>query len=121
MKFFCDVHISYKLVRHLNSLGFETIHVNDILDKWLTTDKDICQYADKKNFIVVSKDSDFRNSFYIEKTPLKLIKINLGNIPNNELVQIITDNLLQIEKLEIYNSFIVEIDLKSVQFNIQND
>ena len=32
MKFLCDVHISYKLVSHLKSMGFETIHVNDILD-----------------------------------------------------------------------------------------
>ena len=30
MKFICDVHISYKLVRHLKHLGFETLHVNDL-------------------------------------------------------------------------------------------
>ncbi len=33
MRFICDVHISFKIVRHLNSLGYETIHVNDILVK----------------------------------------------------------------------------------------
>jgi predicted nuclease of predicted toxin-antitoxin system len=27
MKFLCDVHISFKLVKHLGALGFETIHV----------------------------------------------------------------------------------------------
>ena len=107
MKFLCDVHISYKLVRYLNSLGFDTVHVNDILDKWLTSDKKICGYADKENRIVISKDSDFRNSFYIEKTPLKLIKISLGNVPNTKLIQIITDNLHQINILNEQTSFIV--------------
>ncbi|SHJ42310.1 Predicted nuclease, contains PIN domain, potential toxin-antitoxin system component [Tangfeifania diversioriginum] len=121
MKFLCDVHISYKLVRHLTSRGYETIHVNDILDKWLTSDKQICEYADQKDFIVISKDSDFRNSFYVKRTPSKLIKINLGNISNSELVQIITDNLPQIQKLNKNSSFIVEINLNSVSFNIQKD
>lgn len=121
MKFLCDVHISYKLVNHLNSLGFEAIHVNQILDKWLTSDKKICDFADKENYIVISKDADFRNSFYIEKTPAKLIKISLGNISNTQLIQIITDNLPKIQKLNDYSSFIVEINMNSVLFNIQKN
>lgn len=121
MKFICDVHISYKLVKYLNSLGYETIHVNDIFDKWLTSDKQISEYADQKDFIVISKDSDFRNSFYVERTPSKLIKISLGNIPNSKLIQIITDNLPQIQKLNKNSSFIVEINMNSVLFNIQKD
>lgn len=43
MKFLCDVHISYKVVSFLTGLGYETVHVNQILDKWLTKDKDICK------------------------------------------------------------------------------
>lgn len=33
MKFLCDVHISHKIVAHLKILGFEAIHVNNILDR----------------------------------------------------------------------------------------
>ncbi len=33
MMFLCDVHISHKIVAHLKSLGFEAIHVNNILDR----------------------------------------------------------------------------------------
>ncbi|MBN1767399.1 MAG: DUF5615 family PIN-like protein, partial [Prolixibacteraceae bacterium] len=33
MRFLCDVHISYKLTKYLIALGFDTIHVNEILDK----------------------------------------------------------------------------------------
>jgi predicted nuclease of predicted toxin-antitoxin system len=63
MKFLCDVHIPYKLVKHLRLKGFEVFHVNEILDKWITTDSKICFFADENDLIVITKDSDFRNSY----------------------------------------------------------
>jgi len=60
MRFLCDVHISFKVQKHLNSLGFETIHVNNILDSWFSKDSDISKYADENDLIVITKDSDFR-------------------------------------------------------------
>lgn len=118
MKFLCDVHISYKTVQHLNSLGFKTVHVNEILKKWHSTDSEICAFADKNNFIIVTKDSDFRNSFYIKKTPKKLIKINLGNCSNAELNKILSDIIEEIKKLSVYNYFIVEIDKNNILYNL---
>ena len=118
MKFICDVHISYKLVNHLRILGFEVFHINEILDKWLTSDSKICNYADQNDFIVVTKDSDFRNSFYIKKSPKKLIKINLGNISNQELIKIFSDNLDYFTSLNKKEMFIVEMDKTSIQYNI---
>lgn len=121
MKFLCDVHISYKVTKHLQSLGFKSVHVNENLDKWLTTDEMICNYADKNDFIVITKDSDFRNSFYIKRSPKKLLKINLGNISNSQLIKLISENLSSIEKLNKNPFFIIEIDTSSVQFNILNN
>lgn len=118
MKFLCDVHISLKLVNHLKSLGLEAVHVNEILDKWNTTDNKICEFADKNDFIVITKDSDFRNSFYIKKSPKKLIKINLGNISNIELIQIISENLNHIETLNKQPIFIIEVEKSYVQYNV---
>ena len=69
MKFLCDVHISYKLTKHLISLGFESIHVNEILEKSETKDSDLCRYADQNNYVVISKDSDFRDSYFVKQTP----------------------------------------------------
>jgi len=97
MKFLCDVHISYKIANYLISLGFETIHVNTILQKWNTTDSEICKYADLHNLIIISKDSDFRDSFFVSRTPKKLIKINLGNISNQELIDILAKHIEAIE------------------------
>lgn len=114
MRFLCDVHISYKLVKHLISLGYDTTHVNEILDKWFTKDREICDYADANDLIIITKDSDFRDSFFIDNTPKKLIKINLGNISNQELIQIISDNIGSISKLSTKSSFLIEIDKEDI-------
>lgn len=116
MRFLCDVHISFKIVNYLISLGFEAVHVNNILDKWNTKDKAICEYADSNDFIVVTKDSDFRDSFFINKTPRKLLKINLGNILNQELIKILSENIDSIRKLNSKSHFLIEIDKDYITF-----
>ena len=88
MKFLCDVHIPFQLVNFLFSGGHDVIHVNNLEKKWLTTDEEICNYADKNNFILITKDSDFRNSFVLKKTPRRLIRITLGNTSNIDLIKI---------------------------------
>lgn len=40
MKFLCDVHISYKLVKFLEKKGFESIHITKILDGSKTKDEE---------------------------------------------------------------------------------
>jgi len=110
MRFLCDVHISYKIANYLVANGYETFHVNKILNTWYTTDKDICNYADINNLIVITKDSDFRDSFFIKKSPKKLIKLNLGNISNVELIQILKEIINDIEKIDTKPYFLIEID-----------
>jgi predicted nuclease of predicted toxin-antitoxin system len=93
IKILCDVHIAIKIAKFFSSKGIETEHVNQILEKWNTKDKDICLYADKYGFTVLTKDTDFKNSHFINHTPQKLIKVNLGNISTNRLIDIF-DNLI---------------------------
>ncbi|WP_424582377.1 DUF5615 family PIN-like protein [Tunicatimonas sp.] len=50
-------------------MGFQSEHVKNILDKWNTKDNAICQYADKNNQILITKNQDSRNSFLFRKTP----------------------------------------------------
>jgi predicted nuclease of predicted toxin-antitoxin system len=116
MKFICDVHISFKLVRHLKDKGHPAIHVNDILNKWYTKDKDISEYADKNDLILITKDADFKNSFLLHHTPKKLIKVNLGNISNEMLIKLISDNLHAMERLSHAKKFMMEIDLDHSMF-----
>jgi predicted nuclease of predicted toxin-antitoxin system len=116
MKFLCDVHISYKLVKFIQLAGYEAIHVNEILDKWNTKDSDICAYADANNLIVITKDPDFRDSFFIKRSPGKLIKINLGNITNTELLEIFSSLLQEMTKIDLAHPFMIEIDKGNINY-----
>ena len=59
MKFLCDVHISIKLVKQLEASGYSSMHVNQMTNKWHTSDVEICTYADNNDFVVITKDTDF--------------------------------------------------------------
>ena len=110
MKFLCDVHISIKLVKFLISKNHDCIHVNTIFRKMAYQRYVIANYADQNGLILITKDADFRDSHYLKNTPNKLVKINLGNISNADLLLIIENNLSKIEKLNSNDSFILEVD-----------
>ena len=114
MKVLCDVHISYKLVTFLKSKGCEAIHVNAILDKWNTKDADICMYADNNDYIIISKDSDFRDSYFLRNTPQKLIRIILGNTSNEELLEIFETHFEEIKKCSAKKQFYIEIGMENI-------
>ena len=109
MKFLCDVHVSFKVVKYLNLVGHETIHVNDILSGCFTKDKDIMEYADDYGFILITKDSDFRNSFHLFGKPKKLIKISLGNIATSELIDYLSVQIDAIKILNLSSRFLIEL------------
>ena len=88
MKFLCDVHIPFQLVKYLISKNHLAMHVNQLSNKWFTPDSEIANYADKNDYVLITKDSDFRKSFILNKSPRKLIRFILGNTSNKELIAI---------------------------------
>ncbi len=110
----CDVHISRKVVNLFTRHGHKALHVNDILDGSETKDTDICRFADINDGIVVTKDSDFRDSHLVSAAPKKLIKINLGNISNEKLMEILEQNMDMIGKLDKNQAFLLEIDTEDL-------
>ena len=116
MRFLCDVHISYKVVKFLSDLGHEVIHVNTILEKWHTKDTDICKHADSNELIGITKDYDFRDSFFLRQTPRKLIKINLENISTNELITSLSEIMDALERINENSCFMIEIGKNNTTF-----
>ena len=110
MKVICDVHLPKRLVAFFVENGIEAIHGSEILDGWQTKDHDFCKYADENNYVIISKDSDFRNSHFLQDTPKKLIKVNLGNISNDRLIDIFKEKLPQIISGLKSNKVILEIN-----------
>ena len=93
MNVLCDVHIALKVVRFFQSKNVKAMHVNDLPDSCYSSDKDICKFADQNNFVVVTKDSDFLDTYLVHQTPKSLIKINLGNVSTSELIAIFERHL----------------------------
>lgn len=110
MRFLCDVHIPKKLVHHLLDIGYDARHVNDMPNRWYSSDMEIATYADEGDFIVISKDADFKDSYLISGSPKKLVKVSLGNISNQVLIDMITAQLPSLGALYDKGSFLVELD-----------
>lgn len=111
MKVICDVHIPLKLVNFLKQKGIFAEHVNNLPDGFYSTDSAIANYADKNSLVVITKDIDFRNSYFIQKSPQKIIRICLGNITTTELIAIFEKRLnFMIKTYQQYPNFYLEIN-----------
>ncbi len=84
------------------------------MQKWHTTDNEICRYADENDLIVVTKDGDFKNSHFINKTPKKVIRVALENISNADLILLFTKYLPFILPISIKGNLYIEIDSEQI-------
>jgi predicted nuclease of predicted toxin-antitoxin system len=99
MRILCDVHIPYRLVRHLRTKGVDATHVNRILAGYHTKDADIARYADETESILITKDGDCRDSHLLRGKPARLLRVTLGNLSNTELVEFIASHWNELERL----------------------
>lgn len=106
MKFLVDAQLPKSLADFLSQNGHEGLHTLQLPDKNKTTDKQIIEIAYKENYIVVTKDNDFLESFFLKQEPSTLILIKTGNIPNEELLKIFSFHIKTIEHIISENSLI---------------
>ncbi len=71
-------------------------------------DSDIIKLADRENRIVISKDSDFLESYFIHSKPKRLLLVTTGNIPNARLLDIFDKNIQVIIQM-LTKSNLIEI------------
>lgn len=111
MRFLCDVHITIKLSKYLGKLGHDSEHVNNVLDKWRTSDDRISKYVDENACILISKDQDFKYTHFLKSSPQRLVKVNLGNISNRQLLEIIEKHIDRIADVASkHDKFLIEIN-----------
>lgn len=96
MKFLLDAHLPCHLAFLLNDQGHDAIHTLDLSQGNRTTDAQINRISVLEQRVVITKDADFVNSFFISKQPYKLLLVSTGNISNKELKEIFSKNLTQI-------------------------
>ncbi len=108
MKFIVDAHLPKTLAYLLREKGFDAIHTTELPAGNDTTDDEINKLSLTENRIVVSKDSDFYDSFTAKKEPYKLLHVKTGNIRNSQLIELFERNLELILK-QLNESFVVQI------------
>lgn len=116
MKFIVDAQLPKSLAVLLREKGFDTLHTTELPNGNDTTDEEINRLSLAENRIVISKDSDFYDSFSAKKEPYKLLQVKTGNIKNSQLVElfdrnieIITDKLNESSVVQISQNLIIKI------------
>lgn len=114
MKFLIDAQLPYRLKHWLEANNFDAVHTAELPEQNLTSDLFIADFADDKNYIVISKDSDFLKLRILQDKPKKLLMITTGNIVNKELLVLFERNFSIVMKLfdsfdvvEMNNNFVV--------------
>ena len=78
MKLLFDANLSPTLVAHLRTHYPGSLHVRDI-GLGAGSDAQIWDHAKVEGFVIVSKDTDFRERSFVEGFPPKVIWVSLGN------------------------------------------
>lgn len=113
MKFLVDAQLPKILARFLRERGFDAIHTLDLKLKNVTDDIEINKISLAENRIVITKDSDFYDSYAAKQEPYKLLYLTTGNISNPDLLELFDINLLLIVH-SLQNGAVIEITRTSI-------
>jgi predicted nuclease of predicted toxin-antitoxin system len=113
MKFIVDAQLPRRLARFLQDSGHDAIHTLDLPQQNATPDSGINALSIAQDRVVITKDSDFVDSFLAIQQPYKLLLVTTGNLKNSELEAMFAEYLPQIiERLNQYSY--VEINQTSL-------
>ena len=98
MKLLFDENISSKLVKPLTQKFPESTHI-DLLKMQGSTDTSIWAYARSEDFVIVSKDNDFRQRSFYFGCPPKVIWLSIGNGGTKTIAELI---LINLEKIKLF-------------------
>jgi predicted nuclease of predicted toxin-antitoxin system len=91
-----DQNLSRVLVRRLAGEYPESVHVAEIgLDT--ATDREIWEYAGEHGYVVVSKDSDFRQLALLYGPPPHVVWLRVGNVPTHVIETLLRRSVERLE------------------------
>ena len=91
MKLLLDENLSRKIVPFLQALypGSSQV-VLEGLER--ADDPEIWQYAREHGFVIVTRDSDFRELSLLRGAPPKIIWLRAGNVSKARVIQLLNEN-----------------------------
>lgn len=98
MKFLIDAQLPPSLKSLFISKGFDCLHTLDLDLKNETSDSVINFISVNEKRIVITKDTDFLESFLLKKQPYKLILVKLGNTSKSEVINFFQNKFNEIIK-----------------------
>lgn len=102
MKFLLDAQLPPSLKQLFIDKGYDCIHTMELEKGNDTTDKIINKISVSEQRILITKDSDFFDSFVVKHEPYKLIMVKLGNTSKKELIKIFNSRFAEIiEKIKV--------------------
>lgn len=105
MKFLVDAQLPVRLANWLREAGHDARHTFDLPLGNRTPDSEIVAVALREERVVVTKDSDFVQSFVLTGEPALLL-ISTGNIANSDLETLLRQQLATITHAFGENRFV---------------
>ena len=100
MKLLFDANVSHRLVRDLASEYPGSAHVRDVGLRE-AEDRQVWHHARTHGFVIVSKDTDFRERSYVEGFPPKVIWLDGGNAGTAAIAALLRHERERIERFEV--------------------
>ncbi|TAF98973.1 MAG: hypothetical protein EAZ44_10800 [Cytophagia bacterium] len=104
MKLLLDQNISFKIMKRLEGLFSEIIHVGR-LGLGQTDDGMIWQFAYVNDYIVVTFDDYFEERNLISGNPIKVVKLIFNDTSTDNIAQKLLDNYENIKNFYYHNDY----------------
>ena len=88
MNWLVDAQLPHRFADWIRNKGEGVVHSTELPMGNRTTDQEICRIADRENRIVVTKDRDFLDSFWVSGSPKRLLYVRFGNLSINALLEL---------------------------------
>lgn len=85
MNFLVNAQLPRRLAYRLRDAGHDVVHTLDLPAGNRTTDEEINELSIRDHRAVITKDTDFVDSFLLLQRPPKLLLVSTGNITNADL------------------------------------
>ena len=99
LRFIVDTQLPPSLAEFFKRRGFDAIHVVNCPKGTLTSDKEIINIATEEKRIIITKDSDFMDYYFLKGYPPAVLLLQVGNIKNKELFLMLNEYMEQIISL----------------------
>jgi predicted nuclease of predicted toxin-antitoxin system len=93
VKFIIAAQLPAKLAEALTCARHDAVHKLDLPDKSRSSHSYLARLADSEGRVVVSEVADLVKSHIVCGSPLRLLQISTGNMPNATLLPLVLGNL----------------------------